>query len=84
MTMAMASTKGENVTAVPRVKLASMLCMKGGSGDGSYLNNSQAQVPLFLLGSQPCINAFLLNTIATEEEQTTQCLYNFICLSHPI
>ncbi|BAF16089.1 indole-3-acetate O-methyltransferase 1 [Oryza sativa Japonica Group] len=48
MTMAMASMKGENVTvsaaAAPRMKkLASMLCMKGGNGDGSYLNNSQAQ-----------------------------------------
>uniref|UniRef100_A0A0E0H743 Jasmonate O-methyltransferase n=1 Tax=Oryza nivara TaxID=4536 RepID=A0A0E0H743_ORYNI len=46
--MAMASVKGENVTvsaaAAPRMKkLASMLCMKGGNGDGSYLNNSQAQ-----------------------------------------
>ncbi|KAG8043836.1 hypothetical protein GUJ93_ZPchr0458g22671 [Zizania palustris] len=49
VTMSMAAAvKGEDVVVVaaaaPQVKkLASMLCMKGGNGDGSYLNNSQAQ-----------------------------------------
>ncbi|KAF0890980.1 hypothetical protein E2562_005089 [Oryza meyeriana var. granulata] len=44
----MASVNRENVVvsaaaAPPMKKLASKLCMKGGNGDGSYLNNSQAQ-----------------------------------------
>uniref|UniRef100_A0A0D9WAU3 Jasmonate O-methyltransferase n=1 Tax=Leersia perrieri TaxID=77586 RepID=A0A0D9WAU3_9ORYZ len=39
----MASVKGPAAAAPRMKKLASMLCMKGGNDDGSYLNNSQAQ-----------------------------------------
>ncbi|KAJ4826015.1 Indole-3-acetate O-methyltransferase 1 [Turnera subulata] len=35
--------KGDSTVAVPNMKLEKLLCMKGGKGDASYANNSQAQ-----------------------------------------
>lgn len=43
--------KGDNVV-VSNMKLENMFCMKGGKGEASYANNSQAQViTIFLLHS---------------------------------
>lgn len=45
--------KGDNVV-VSSMKLEKLLCMKGGKGEASYANNSQAQVADFSFHS--CIS----------------------------
>lgn len=48
--MAAIGDNKDNVV-VPKMKLERMLSMKGGKGEGSYVNNSQAQVIITLFSS---------------------------------